>query len=339
MPHTLHITNGDSAAGGIRAADASGVIVPWRDILHEGPVPAKLSLSDLGRVRAKFLSSDGFGSLEDLQREFAERDDTLRRYGDFDEVVLWFEWDLYDQLQLIQILDFFSSTSGDPSAEGAQRVSLVCIGGYLGLLDADAFPELYASRRPVSSEILSIASQAWAAFRSEDPRDVQRMAESHIEPMEFLRGALERHLEEFPSTFNGLSRSESQILEAIAQGPRTFAEIFKQVSTREERIFCGDATMARYIERMSLHPNPLLTYPTGDSIDAPRTEEDSRAFRNAQMALTKAGVDVLRGDLDWIRLGGTDRWLGGVHLDGSQCRWRWNRDTREIVEMSEAPEA
>jgi hypothetical protein len=130
-----------------------------------------------------------------------------------------------------------------------------------------------------------------------------------------------------------LSRSESQILQSVSQKPLSFHEIFKRVANREDRIFCGDTVMARYIERMSLTETPLIIYSSGEKIDAPRTEEDSRAFRNEEMALTAAGRDVVACDSDWITMGGSDRWLGGVHLDGPRARWRWDPDARGVVEV------
>ena len=90
--------------------------------------------------------------------------------------------------------------------------------------------------------------------------------------------------------------------------------------------------MARYIERMSLTASPLIVYTSGDRIDAPRTEEDSRAFRNA-----RDGADRDRaGKCSSARrtgssLGGSDRWVGGVHLDRGSADWRWNPDTRRVV--------
>jgi hypothetical protein len=131
-----------------------------------------------------------------------------------------------------------------------------------------------------------------------------------------------------------LSRSESQILESVAQGPLVFHEIFKRVANREERIFCGDAITALYIERLSLTHEPLIAYTSGDRIDAPRTEDDSRAFRNAEMCLTSAGREVLGAERDWVTMGGSDRWLGGAHLEGPRAAWRWNPDTRTVIQTS-----
>jgi len=337
MPNTLHITNGDSAANGMKAGGIEGEIVSWRDVLHEGPVPPDQSLRELSHTRAKWLAEQGLGDLEDIEKQFRERDEFIFRYTDFDEVVLWFEWDLYDQLQLVQVLDFLSQDSEGDRAETGTRVSLVSFNGYLGSLDPERFAELYEKRRDVTQEQLDTARRAWEAFRSSDPRELEKIAGEGTPSLEFLELSLWRHLEELPSSRNGLSRSESQILEGVSQGPLTFHELFKQVANREERIFCGDAMLARYIERMSLCDTPLITYTSGDRIDAPSTEEDSRAFRNAEMALTQHGRSVLACDTDWITRGGSDRWLGGVHLEGSKAAYRWNPDTRKIEVSNGAP--
>jgi len=331
MPAILHITNGDSAASGMHSGGIDGEIISWRDVLHEGPVPAGLALTELSNVRARWLADQGLGNLEQILNDFAERDDFLRRYTDFDEVILWFEWDLYDQLQLIQILDFLADSSADERAETATRLSIVSFEGYLGSLSPERFSELFDTRREITDDMLQAGRHAWQAFRSSDPRDLERIAHAGTPQLEFLDLTLWRHLEELPSTINGLSRSETQILEAVAQGPLSFHELFKRVANREERIFCGDAIMARYIERLSLVEKPLMVYTSGDKIDAPRTEEDPRAFLNAEMALTAAGREVLRGDSDWIAIGGSDRWLGGVHLEGGKARWRWKPDERRVI--------
>lgn len=331
----LHITNGDSAAHGMRGGGIQGEILSWRDVLHEGPVPETNSLEELSGIRASWLADQGLGEKSGIERSFRERDDMLRRYSDFDEVVLWFEWDLYDQLQLIQILDFLSVDSEADREETGTRLSIVSYPGYLGSIEPEAFTALYASRAKISDAMLATARDAWKAFRSTDPRSLESVASSTSSTLEFLNGALTRHLEELPSTLNGLSRSEWQILQSVSQGPLAFHEIFRQTGNREDRLFCGDAIMARYIERMSLTETPLIAYTSGERIDAPRTEQDSRAFRNAEMALTEAGRAVLAYEHDWLSLGGSDRWLGGVHLEKGKTSWRWNPDLRKVIQADQ----
>ena len=36
----LHVTNGESAANTLRRTALGGAVLPWQDVLHEGPVPA-----------------------------------------------------------------------------------------------------------------------------------------------------------------------------------------------------------------------------------------------------------------------------------------------------------
>jgi hypothetical protein len=329
----LHITNGDAAGGLIEQSDIGGDVLAWRDVLHEGPVPAGLPLDELSVVRAQFIAGAGLGELEGLKRDFRERDDNLRRFADYDEVVLWFEWDLYDQLQLIQLLDFFATSPPNQSSDNTTSLSLVGRNGVLGNLPADDFPVLMDGRGTVTADMLELGRVAWEAFRSADPRDMHRIQKSNTSVLPFLGDALLRELEEFPSIENGLSRSERQILEAVAQGPQNFSEIFRGVANREERVFCGDSVMADYIQRMSDCETPLITYQSGDRVIAPRFDSDSRAFRNAEMALTDAGRRVLGCEEDWIALGGSDRWLGGVHLAGGGATWRWDSDANALREI------
>jgi len=328
----LHITNGDVASGKLRASGVPGDVLAWRDVLHEGPVPIA-PLPELSRIRADYLASHGLGDRESLRAEFADRDASLMRFMDHEEVVLWFEWDLYDQLQLIQLLDFLAAFPAESLEETKTSVDIVCIEGYLGTTPMDRFPSLYDHRAGVSAAMLELGREAWRAFRSPAPVGIEVFLKKDTTALPYLAGALERHLEEFPSVDNGLSRSESQLLEAVSSRPLSFAEMFKRASNREERRFCGDAIAGVYLERMSQAAVPLVTHPSGERIDAPPAKENSAAFRNAEIALTEAGRSVLSCESDWIEMGGSDRWLGGVRLAGRGVRWRWDPGARSIREV------
>ncbi|MEJ2177800.1 MAG: hypothetical protein P8Y12_07580, partial [Gammaproteobacteria bacterium] len=63
MTEILHITNGDSTVCLLRAAGIEGEYLPWRDVLHDGPVPGGITLEQLSKVRAKFIAGSGWGEL------------------------------------------------------------------------------------------------------------------------------------------------------------------------------------------------------------------------------------------------------------------------------------
>src|SRR5215475_11934530 len=108
MSERLIVTNGDSTAEALRAAGMAAEILPWRDMLHDGPVPQGLSLEALSEVRARYLAEAFAIGHAEVGSEFAARDATIRNHAKFDRIELWFEHDLYDQLQLIQVLDVLS---------------------------------------------------------------------------------------------------------------------------------------------------------------------------------------------------------------------------------------
>ena len=65
----LHVTNGDSAASLIRESGLPGRVLPWRDVLHEGPVPGRLGFAQLREVRAHFIAERGWGEEREVRAD------------------------------------------------------------------------------------------------------------------------------------------------------------------------------------------------------------------------------------------------------------------------------
>jgi hypothetical protein len=312
----LHVTNGDCAAERIRAAGVEGTILPWRDVLHDGPVPAGLPLERLSAVRADFIASGGAGTADEIRRSFAGRDAVLAASRGEDEVVLWFEHDLYDQLQLIQVLDWFAD-------HPHPTLTLINPPEYLGDVGEERASELFAARRPVTPGQLALGRWAWDAFRGTDPRHVETVlyAEDAGE-LPHLAGALFRLLEEYPAVGSGLSRSEEQILIAFSAGPRTLAEAYPASHHEvEDAVWMGDSTWLSHVERLAGGAQPLLAY-----------EGDAGHAMQRRARITDAGREVVWGRADALWMNGIDRWIGGVHLSGREVPWRWDADEECIVQ-------
>ncbi|MGH9262385.1 MAG: sigma-70 family RNA polymerase sigma factor, partial [Acidimicrobiales bacterium] len=258
----------------------------------------------------------GWASYEEALRTHAQWDRGVERFHEFDEAVIWCEHDLFDQLLLARHLAWFADRE-----LGATVLSLICIGEYpgrpafkgLGELTAPELGALFPTRRPVTRQQLELGRRAWAAFTAPDPRAVERfLAEGDTAALPFLAGALRRHLEEFPSVPNGLSRTEAQILELVAAGTTELRSLFPAVHARETQFYIADASFVERLRRLAGGPHALL-----------RLDEGPR-WREGRAALTDVGRRVLGGRDDWVRLSGIDRWLGGVHLAGAEAQWRWD---------------
>ena len=304
MPDTLHITNGDSVQFG--GTGLGGDVLYWRDILHEGPVPAGLSLEKLTGVRAKFLAVYGNQPQAEILEQMRTRDRTLAGFSGYKEVVLWFEHDLYDQLQLIQILDWLAQKS-----QGATTLSLIQADRYLGPLTPEQLAPMYPGRHRITAAEFKLAQRAWNEFRSSAPTGLVQLMEEDTSALPFLRAAMVRHLEQFPSAANGLSRCERQILEIVDGGVSRVSEIFRFNQAKEESIFMGDLPFFACVQGLVEISVPLL-----------EIIRDGKPFGKTEVRITPRGKKVLHNEEDHIRLNGIDRWLGGVRLQGTKA-WRW----------------
>ena len=187
MPEALHISNGE--ATDVPGTGLARRVVYWRDILHEGPVP-EVAPVKLRRIRADYLAvCEGVVRAETM-RQFTERDQALEAGRD-GEYVLWFEADLYDQLQITEILARLAGL-GVP----AGRITLICIGehpgiarfGGLGELTAGQLRELpYTSAcARLTPAALDLATRAWAAFRAPGPDGLDAIAATRLGELRFL---------------------------------------------------------------------------------------------------------------------------------------------------------
>ena len=301
----LIVTNGSSAVATLERAGIPGEKLPWNDVLHDGPIPAGLDLEALAAVRARYIADCGWGAFDDVLADFRRRYARLRLSHDDDEVVLWFEHDLYDQLQLIQLLDWFAAPARQPA-----RLSLICHARFVSTGSDDQVRADFARRTPVTDAELGLASDAWAAVRGPSPEGVMEILNGDVGALRFLGDALERFLEELPGR-DGLARSERQLLAAVADGADTIPAAFAAAQEREAAVYLGDAAFTRYADRMARGPAPLL-----------RCDGDT-------LGVTDIGRAVLDEREDRIRVNGIQRWWGGTRLT-AESLWRWDADRRAL---------
>jgi hypothetical protein len=301
----LIVTNGSGAVEALERAGIPGEKLPWNDVLHDGPVPADLDLTTLSAVRARFIADCGWGGFDEVREAFRRRDARLQQTHDEDEVVLWFEHDLYDQLQLLQLLDWFG-----PPLRRPTRLSLICHARFVSEQPDARLRADFDARTAATDAQLALGRDAWAAVRAATPEAVIDVLNGDTDALPFLRPALVRFLEELPGR-DGLARSERQLLAAVADGAATVSEAFSRSQEHEHPRYLGDASFARYVDRLVQGAAPLL-----------RREGD-------RLTLTDVGRAVLEDREDRIRCNGLHRWWGGVRLAG-ETLWRWEAERQAL---------
>jgi DNA-binding transcriptional MerR regulator len=329
-PGLLHVTNGESAGNTLRRTALGGAVLSWQDVLHEGPVPG-VARPELLRVRAGFLADCGWGNRRALRSSLERRDRQLvEALREGIDVVLWFEHDLYDQLQLLDVL----------ALAHAEQVSpvLIVVGSFpgkprfagLGELTADELETLWPARERAAPETLEAAAAAWEAFRASEPTAIADWSARDVPGMPFLAPAFRRLLEELPAVGDGLSTTERLALRAVADGARTPLSAFLASQRLETAPFLGDAWFFRALAGLGVGDVRLVEVEDGAPLPAPPPLGDGSVFAQLPLRLTDAGERVLGGEADRVELLGVDRWVGGTQVAAGSV-WRWDAAARVLV--------
>lgn len=325
----LHVANGSCTTDLIAAASLPGQSSIWADPLYAGPVPENLDDDELIEVRARFLAGPEHGAhdvataLRDWRRVIAASDS-------YSELVLWFEHDLFDQLNLIQVLGWIRT-----HASHAKTVSLISVGAFpghpdfkgLGELSPAELRSLLETRQPVSDQQFALAARAWSAFCQPTPQGLNELREGDTSALPFLAAAITRFLQEYPWTGDGLSRSERRLLELANAGPIDLLAAFPRMHDGERAYYITDSSLDELADTLSAASPPLLTRTRGE-------HHDSRGLRGSVTA-TEFGRSVLGGQRDRVAACGIDCWLGGVHLRDGAALWRWD-DQRQRITAAES---
>ena len=304
MNKILNIVNGDTCIEIMKTAGIEGDFLPWLDFLHEGPVPKELSLDELSNIRAKFISNFISDNFKKIQKEFQARDEKLNAYKSYDKVILWFEHDLYDQLQLLQILSWFATQNLSKT-----KLTLISTNNYLGELSIQQIQKVLNYEIDVLPEHLKLASKAWNAFTQPTPKDWFKLLNEPTSLLPHLKAAIFRMLEEFPDNKTGLSRTEYHALLVISNGVNDADEIFIKCQNLEEKKFMGNVIFWKILHEFEL-------------AKVIKREEK-------KLTLTSLGKKLLNREKNWIAIKPVNRFIGGTALTLDNL-WCWDKQKETI---------
>jgi RNA polymerase sigma factor (sigma-70 family) len=321
----LHVANGTCTTRLIEAAGIPGTLSIWADPLYEGPVPGGLSDEELLDVRRRHHADNtvaawgGSDPSLDPVNDMRQWRATIERHDSYDELILWFEHDLFDQLSLIQLLAWIRER-----LPTTKPVSLVCVGSFpgrhdfkgLGELTPDELASLLETRQRLSEPQYALAERAWQAFREPTPEALDDIRRGDTAALPYLAAAVTRFLQEYPWTVDGLSRSERRLLELARGDGIALSAAFRHMHDGETVYYMTDTSLAELAEELSRTSPPLLLLVLGSA----RHEQGLRGT----VTLTDTGRAVLARQLDRVAACGIDRWLGGVHLRRGATLWRWD---------------
>ena len=241
----LHITNGDNANLYLKRIGIQGDFQAWQDALHEGEITSHTDLHAISEIRSHFLAEYFCIDLKTVQEKFAKRDDILTQLPEHEAITLWLTPELFDALIGLQFLAWYRAT-GRPLTQ----LFIVMLPEYLPPqdLNAEQIAQHYQSRFNPSAEFFQLAEQVWLGLVT----SLSMLEHTLVLDFKFwpnLKPAMVRYLEE-KRLNHGYNRTQWQMIEALADGPLSLAQLFGANQNQEEVVFMGDLSFWCLLEQM-----------------------------------------------------------------------------------------
>ena len=212
---TLHIVNGDSLTEQMQELNLPGEVVTWRELLCEGPTLQEIN-SEFFKLRKKFLRKTYNISSDNYEERFVAEVKKLKTFNDYDDVVLWFEFDLFCHINMLAAISCLSEK------EKKTPISLVCskkLEGEkehkpLSQLSLDELKNHHQNRIHLNTEDIEVANLIWELYCGNNPLKLKPQIKTPTN-FEYLSSCIRAHVERFPNSITGINSLERNVLKLI----------------------------------------------------------------------------------------------------------------------------
>ncbi len=218
MPRQLHIANGNILAQNILDLGIQGDIIIWREMLCEGPTTYELGTPEFIKIRRAFLKSCYQINPEDYEEKFIKELRKLDSIKDVDEIILWFEFDLFSHLNMLAAISQLLENKVD------LPVYLVCSKKLKGEKEFQPLSQLslkhlknhFDQKIHLDQDDLEMANLIWQYYNEENPLKLKALIKQKSN-FEYLSSCVRTHIERFPNSKTGLNTIEANILSLIKE--------------------------------------------------------------------------------------------------------------------------
>lgn len=239
MTLPLHILNGDRLAQQLQGASYFQTHLVFREALIVGPVKSK-NLDAFWKIRTEFITSSyGVSAVEYTQKTVSEIE-RLQALSEDTEICLWFEDDLFCQINLWFILSLLADKPKlklfrvfPPSSTPENR----WIG--FGQAALESLHNCYETRIPLTASDVVLGKALWQAYSIQD-WDVFKSLSLQSSPcFEGLEEVCQAQLDRLPGK-DDLGKPERILSEVLASGAADFSLIFQEFNRQAGIYGFGD---------------------------------------------------------------------------------------------------
>lgn len=227
MKKIFHITNGDYLAEDLKNTSIGGEIIVCREALISGPLQSS-SPDHLWEIRSEFISEEYEADRQSYYKKVVPEFQKIQDIPENAEVSLWFEDDLFCQVNMwfclfllsekknIRIFRVFPQV---PSGEDHWK-------GF-SLSGSHALEESYRLKAEFGEEDIRLGAHLWNAYKNRDKNQLQQLSENQSVCFRHLKDVIDAYFNTFPEN-TSLTNPEVFVKNLVETEARDFNFVFKK---------------------------------------------------------------------------------------------------------------
>lgn len=243
-----HILNGDCLKEQFPES-ISGESIVTRECLVDGDVQGE-SLQELFDTRAKFINTlDGDYSVESYFVKVVSEFDKIGNIPDNSEVNLWFEDDLFCQVNLWFVLHLLNESNSKNIILHIVRPTTHIQFGF-GRMSSSELSTAFHQKRQIDEPTLGILRKLWRLYQNKQYLEMLKLVEVLEKEYDFVKTAILAEMERHPD--EGSIGGPKQTLLNIMNELQTddFGIIFREFQKKEAAYGFGDLQVKRLLDEI-----------------------------------------------------------------------------------------
>ncbi len=254
MSKILHILNGDATLHSFEQTGLDGDTLVWREVLSEGPLEEDITSSGFWNQRSTWITR----AFEDTPAGYEHKvtHELAKLNEPYEEINLWFEFDLHCQINLLGVL-MLLKRQVDLSQP---QLYLISPDDYpevtdfrgMGQLNGSQLENLYDGRLGISAIDFYVADIAWRLLVKNDLQELSQWLSTnrYWGSLHWLRAALEAHIKRRKPNDAGLNSVEQALLDIYQSGIQEKHSLYEHFWRQYPIYGMGDKELDLYLGRL-----------------------------------------------------------------------------------------
>jgi hypothetical protein len=243
-----HILNGDSLAASFQEAKIEGEIIVVREALIDGNLSGD-NLYDFWESRAVYLGKTETEYYDKVVREFEK----IINAPDNSEFNLWFEYDLFCQVNMWFVLSVINNISISKKVYAVytshlDKTNKQFWNGF-GQANSNDLKICFANRTPLQVDNVRLGHYLWNAYKTNDFEGLCHLSKNPSPAFPYLHEVAQAHVDRFPKD-GSKGRPEKVIEDIIKNGTTDFSKVFSAFWKIESIYGFGDIQLKQLYDKV-----------------------------------------------------------------------------------------